>query len=191
MEIESGLLITTISEFDFGSGPLPITAGLLATLLPSFAVLDPGEVLQVEIRPELAPFVTGEPGPMGELATLRLAHLDVRIVPQADPSVTLLAVAVDGELGLEASFSGGDLTFSVSPPAVQDISFTLMENPLLANELTVNLLLPQLLANTLPVLGDSLGSFPLPEFLGLDLALVDVDRSGEFISLFLDFVPSP
>jgi hypothetical protein len=145
----------------------------------------------VEIRPQLAPFVTGEPGPMGELATLRLAHLDVRIVPQVDPTVTLLAVAVDGELGIEAGFPAGELTFSVTPPAVQDISFTLIENPLLANELTVNVLLPQLLANTRPVLGDSLGSFPLPDFLGLDLALVDVDRNGEYISLFMDFVPNP
>jgi hypothetical protein len=39
----------------------------------------------------------------------------------------------------------------------------------------------------LPQLGDSLGTFPLPVFLGLELEAVDVDRSGEFMSLFLNF----
>ena len=48
-----------------------------------------------------------------------------------------------------------------------------------------------LLAIALPVVGDSLGTFPLPEFLGLQLSLVDLDRNGEFISLFLDLSPTP
>jgi hypothetical protein len=190
-EIESGLLFTTISEFDFGSGPVPITGALLAFLLPAFGVLDPAEVLQVDVVPTLAPFVTGDPGPMGELATLRLAHLGLKIVPVVDPTVTLLEVAVDGELGLDASFTAGDLAFTVTPPTAQDLSFTLLENPLLADEATIDGLLPQLLTLVIPTLGDSLGSFPLPAFLGLELSLVDVDQNGEFISLFLDLSPTP
>lgn len=190
-EVESGLLITTISEFDFGGGPVPITAGLLAALLPAFGVLDPAEVLQIDIYPNLAPFVTGDPGPGGELATLRLAHLNVKIVPTSDPSVALLDLAVDAEVGLVGSFGAGELTFSITPPAAMDIGFTLLDNPLLANEATIDLLLPQLLALTIPVLGDSLGSFPLPDLLGLSLSLVDIDRNGEFISLFLDLSPTP
>ncbi len=79
----------------------------------------------------------------------------------------------------------------MTPPLAQDISFTLLDNPLRADEATVNLLLPQLLALAIPTLGDSLGSFPLPEFLGLEPSLVDVDRNGEVISLFLDLDPLP
>jgi hypothetical protein len=190
-EVESGLLITTITEFDFGQGPAPITAGLLATLLPAFAVLDPAEPLQMDIRPTMAPFVTGQAGPAGELATLRLAHLEVSVVPVVDPTVVLARAAVDGVLGLDATFSGGDLTFVITPPAAQDLSFTLLENPLLANEATLNLLLPQLLTLAVPLIGDSLGTFPLPAFLGLQLSLIDIDRNGEFISLFLDLSPAP
>jgi hypothetical protein len=190
-EVESGLLITTISEFDFGQGPVPITAGLLATLLPAFGVLAPSELLQMDIRPTVAPFVTGAAGPSGELATLRLAHLEISVVPAVDPAVVLARAAVDGALGLDAQFTGGDLTFTITPPAAQDLSFTLLENPLLANEASLNLLLPQLLALAIPSIGDSLGSFPLPDFLGLQLALVDIDRNGEFISLFLDMSPAP
>ena len=63
---------------------------------------------------------------------------------------------------------------------------TLLENPLFVNETLLDLLRPQLLAVAIPALGDSLGSFPLPDFVGLQLGLVDVDRNGEFMSLFLD-----
>jgi hypothetical protein len=190
-EVESGLLMTTITEFDFGQGPVPITAGLLATLLPAFAILDPADLLQMDIRPTMAPFVTGDAGPLGELATLRLAHLEVSVVPTGDPTVVLARAAVDGVLGLDATFSAGDLSFVITPPVAQDLSFTLVENPLLANEATLNLLLPQLLALAVPAIGDSLGTFPLPDFLGLQLSLVDIDRNGEFISLFLDLSPAP
>ena len=48
-------------------------------------------------------------------------------------------------------------------------------------------LLPLMIDLLLPQLGDSLGTFPLPVFLGLELEAVDVDRSGEFMSLFLNF----
>ena len=43
----------------------------------------------------------------------------------------------------------------------------------------------------LPSLGDTLGSFPLPQFLGLNLQGVSVENNGEFLSLFVDLVPSP
>jgi hypothetical protein len=35
-ETESGLLISSITELDFGGGPLPLTAGVLAVFLPAF-----------------------------------------------------------------------------------------------------------------------------------------------------------
>jgi hypothetical protein len=190
-EIESGLLISTISELDLGGGPTPVTAGLLASILPAFGVLDPAILLQLDIYPAVAPFVTGEVGPAGELATLHLAHLEVSIVPVADPSVILARVAVDAIVGMDAVFSSGELTFAITPPTPQDLTFTLLENPLFANEAILNLLIPQLLSLTLADVGDSLGTFPLPDFLGLQLSLVDIDRNGEFISLYLDLNAAP
>ncbi len=190
-EVESGLLIASVTELDLGGGPLTLTAGLLALLLPSFAVLDPGELLQIDVRPTTAPFITGDPGPAGELATLRMGHLSITVVPVADPSVVLAQLAVDGVLGLDADFVGGELVFQVSPPGTADIDYTIVENPLHVDEALVAALLPQLVSVAIPALGDSLGSFPLPDFLGLSLSLVDVDRNGEFISLFLDLSPTP
>ena len=190
-EVESGLLITTITEFDFGQGPVTLTAGALAQLLPQFAVLDPAELLQFDIYPTMAPILSGEPGPAGELATVRVPHLLLTLSPVADPSVVLLGGNVDVTLGLDTTFAAGELTFVLSAPAAGDINVTLLENPLFVPEPTLDLLLPALVGLAVPVLADSLGTFPLPAFLGLDLSLVDVDRNGEYTSLFFDLSPAP
>jgi hypothetical protein len=190
-EIESGLLITSIADFDFGGGLTPITAGLLSTLLPQFAALDPAELLSIDLYPTIAPVLTGEAGPAGELATLMMPHLDVSIVPIVDPSTALLRVTADAEIGLDAGFSGGELVFTLSPVAPMDIDVTILENPLFVDEVTLDLLLPALISLAVPTLSDSLGSFPLPDFLGLQLGLVDVDRNGQFMSLYFDLSPAP
>jgi hypothetical protein len=190
-EVESGLLISTLTEFDFGSGPQTITAGLLAALLPQFGLLDPAELLQFDIRPTMAPILTGEIGPSGELATVRVPHLLLDISPISDPTVALLGGVVDVTLGLDATFGGGELSFVLTAPAAEDINVTLLENPLFVPAATLDVLLPALVGLTVPVLADSLGSFPLPDFLGLELTLVEVDRNGEFTSLFFDLSPAP
>lgn len=190
-EIESGLLITSITEFDFGTGLQPITAGLLGAILPPFALLDPATTLQIDLAPTAAPILSGVAGPAGELATLEMPHLMVSIVPSSEPETLLLQGAVDVELGLDATFVGGDLTFILSAPQPEDITVTLVENPLKVDEATLDALLPGLLALAVPTLSDSLGSFPLPDFLGLQLGLVDVDRNGEYMSLFFDLSPAP
>lgn len=190
-EVESGLLLSTISELDLGSGPTTLTAGLLATLLPQFAALDPGELLQFEIRPKMAPIFTGEPGPAGEVATIRVPHLELMLVPVADPDVVLLAGVIDVTLGLDVGFSAGEIEFLLADPTPGSIAVTLVENPLFVPTTTLDALLPGLVALAVPVLADSLGSFPLPDFLGLQLSLVEADRSGEYTSLFFDMAPTP
>lgn len=190
-EIESGLLITSISEFDFGTGLQPLTAGLLAAILPPFGLLDPLEPLRIDLVPTAAPILSGQIGPAGELATLEMPHLVVSIVPVVEPETLLLQGVVDAELGLDADFIGGELAFLLSAPQAEDISITLLENPFRVSEATLDALLPGLLALAVPTLSDSLGTFPLPDFLGLQLGLVDVDRNGEFMSLFFDLTPAP
>jgi hypothetical protein len=103
----------------------------------------------------------------------------------------LLQAAVDTEVGLDMTVAAGDLTFTLGTPTAQDISFTILKNPLLANEAALDTLLPALMSLAFPSIADSLGTFPLPSFLGFQLQLVDVDRNGEFMSLFLDLAPAP
>ena len=190
-EIQGGLLLSTITEFDFGAGPLAITAGLLGTLLPQFAYLDPSEALQFMVRPALAPIFTGEPGASGELATLLISHLEFSVVPVSEPSVVLLGGVVDVTLGVDVGFDGDGLSFDVETPDPSNIDVILIENPLYVDPSTLDLFLPSLVGLAVPTLTDSLGSFPLPEFLGLQLGLIDADRVGGYLSLFFDMSAAP
>ena len=103
----------------------------------------------------------------------------------------LLQAAVDTQVGLDATVTAGELSFTIGAPTAQDVEFTTLQNPLLVDEITLDALLPSLVALVVPSLADSLGTFPLPAFLGLELQLVDVERNGEFMSLFLDLAPAP
>ena len=192
-ELEAGLLISTIMEFSFvgGAPPQPITAALLGGLLAPFAFLDPSEPLQFQVQPTIAPIYTGELGPSGELATLILTHLKFSVVPQIDPSLELLSGVVDVVLGVDIGFGVDGLSFQVSLPSATDIDVTLIANPLYVDNSTLNVLLPTVVGLSVPTLADSLGSFPIPEFIGTQLSLVDADRSGEYTSLFFDLSAAP
>jgi hypothetical protein len=190
-EVESGLLASTITEFDFGFGPQPISGALLALLLPPFAALDPAELLQFEIRPTLAPIFSGEPGPAGELATVHLPHLELLLVPVVDPDTVLLAGSIDVIVGVEASYGIDGLVFEVTPPTPANLTVTLLENPLFVAPATLDTLLPALVGLAVPIIAESLGSFPLPDFLGLQLSSVDIARNGDYTALYFDLSPVP
>ncbi len=184
-EIESGLLQQTLTEFDFGQGPAPITAALLGALVPEFQFLPPSSLLRFEITPTMAPIITGEPGPAGELAQLHVQQLVLAVKP-IDVDAAFIEVAVDASLGLELTVDPQGLAVDINPPAPGDIDWAILTNRMGTDELTLDALVPLLVQLAVPELAGSLGSFPLPDFLGLQLGLVDVDRNGEFLSLYLD-----
>ncbi|MDE0887340.1 MAG: hypothetical protein OSB70_17595 [Myxococcota bacterium] len=190
-EVESGLLVSTITEFDLGFGPQPITGQLLALLLPPFAALHPAQLLQFDIRPTMAPIFSGEPGPAGELATVHLPQLELVLAPVSDPSTVLLAGSIDVTVGVEASYGLEGLVFTVTPPSAENLTVTLLENPLYVDPATLDTLLPALVGLAVPVIADSLGSFSLPQFLGLELSAVDIARQGGYTVLFFDLSPVP
>jgi hypothetical protein len=193
-ETECGLLQLQLAEFDFGFGLTPITTSTLGLILPELNVFPPNSPLVLAIRPTLAPVVTGNVGPAGELAEIRVGHLIVE-VRDATPGVSqpLLKVAVDFRAGLDLVFDDGtgELVPAISSVAPAEIRVGVLDNLIGTNEATLVAVLPQLLAVVLPDIAGSLGSFPLPAFLGLDMFGVDVSRNGEFMSLFVDLVPVP
>jgi hypothetical protein len=80
-QIECGLLVATITEIDlFNTGvPQPLTAGLLSTFVPQLANFKPSEPARIELAPTIAPLITGAPGPLGELALLKVAQLNMKV----------------------------------------------------------------------------------------------------------------
>ncbi len=193
--IETGLLIMSVDEIDFdslgipllaGRGVGPITAELLAFVFRGgFAGLPRDERVRIDVYPTMAPFVTGEPGPNGELATLTIPHLLLSFVTESDNKVVLQLV-LDGTLGFDASFENGALNILMAEPGQDDLKFTVIDNPLGANEAQILGFLPSVAKFLVPTLASALGSFPLPDFLGLQLDLVDLTRNGEYMSLFFN-----
>lgn len=192
-QIECGLLQVDLTEIDlFGTGtPEPVTVGTLTPLIPELAAGgDPSMPLVIEIRPTLAPVLTGNPGPQGELAELRVGGLRVAVV---EPGLgqTFVAGQVDFGAGLQFSFDDltGELVPTITSVSAGDIDVGITENLIGTNPGTLTFLLEALLPSVLPSIGDTLGSFPLPDFLGLQLQSVAVEQNGEFVSLFADLVP--
>ncbi|MCC6763215.1 MAG: DUF4215 domain-containing protein [Deltaproteobacteria bacterium] len=191
-QTECGLLVTSISSLDLGTGVVPLTAQVLSIIMPEFAAYPPATPFRIDVKPTLAPIVLAQAGPSGELATLKFAHLLVSIVQNDGSNLEVLRGAVDAKLGMNFAFAGGGLQFNLSTPATSDITVAVLLNPLGVNEAALEQdVLPPLIATLVPSLAGGLGSFPLPEFFGLSLSGLEVTRSGEFLSLYVNLVPTP
>ncbi|MGE4608604.1 MAG: hypothetical protein AAEJ52_17865, partial [Myxococcota bacterium] len=138
-------------------------------------------------QPTLAPLVTGNPGPAGELGELRVGHLLVEL-RDATPGVEqpLLVAAVDFSAGLELLVdpATGQMSPTVSALSPSDVTVSILDNLVQTDEAALQFILPLLLSNALPTLGASLGSFPIPTFLEMELNPVEISKNGQFMSIF-------
>jgi hypothetical protein len=191
-QIEGGLLQSTITEIDLGTGPLPLTAGLLAALFTPFNVIPPATPISIRVSPTIAPVLTGDPGPAGELGELRASHIRVEFVQDAgQPGEQVrLVLAVDAKIGLNLAFQPGGIGFALSTPTANDVTVSLLKNPLGVSEASLQGFLPSVLAGFLPDLASALQSFPLPSFLGLSLSGIEVSRNGQYYAIFADLTPA-
>src|SRR5690606_33009225 len=155
----------------------------------------PATPLRIELRPTLAPLLTGNNGPGGELGEIRVGQIEVTVIggefPLAD--TVFLKGAVDFRAGLNMTFDDetGSLVVGIGSVTPADITVGVLDNPVNTNEATLGIVLPGLLAFVLPDLGQGLGAFPIPSFLGLQLSGVEVSRNGQFYSLFTNLDPAP
>ncbi|MFT4520419.1 MAG: hypothetical protein ACI9JM_002822 [Halioglobus sp.] len=188
--IECGLLIATVTEIDLASTGTPqaLTSGLLAPFIPFLANLPPDFPARLEIRPTIAPLITGAPGPGGELALLKIAQLNMSAIV-TDPEGTDIEAAdlmLDADVGIDLSFdpATGTLVFVLAEPDPSFITAKAIENPFGSDLSAVEALLPHVVGTFLPALAGGLGSFPLPSFLGLSLDVVQVARNGEMLTIY-------
>jgi hypothetical protein len=186
-QIENGLLRSELTEF-LG---LPLTAGLMAALIPEFAALPPSDPIVIALAPTLAPVFTGNPGPAGEFAEMKIAGLEVQIV---SPSVgqTLIALEVDLDAGLDLAFTPSGLEFTLATPGAGGIDLTVTVNAVNTNEPTLVSTFQQVFPLFAGELEDAIDAFPIPSLLGLDLEPVEVAHlPGGFIGLFANLVQTP
>ncbi len=189
-QTECGLLVTSISSLDLGTGPVQLTAGVLSLIMPEFAAYNPATPFRIDVKPTLAPIIVATAGPGGEIATLKLSHLLVSIVKNDGSNLEVLRGAVDAKMGMNFAFVSGGLNFNLATPTNSNIQVAVLKNVLGVNEAALEQdVLPPLIASLIPSLAGGLGSFPLPEFLGLHLAGLEVARSGEFLTLYVNLAP--
>jgi cysteine-rich repeat protein len=189
-QVECGLLVGSITELDLGGGPLPLNAGLLTLLIPQMAAFPPSTPFRIDVRPTLAPVVTGDPGPGGALTELRIAQVIADVVANDGSETVALTAAFDANLGMNMSFAPGGLGVSLVPGGTTTVA--ILYNPLGVDETNLETnVLPPLVDALLPQLAGSLSSFPLPSFFGLQLDGVQVSKNGDFLSLFANLTPAP
>ena len=195
-QTECGLMRTSMTTIDLdGTGPaaaVPITSTLLSLIVPEFAQLPANTPLRIDIAPTLAPVVTGNAGPAGELTELKIAQVSLDVV-QPGPEIIWLRGALDARLGMNLAFlpDGSGLAITLSEPQVNDVTIAVIDNPLGASEAQVETVLPALVRPLIPQLAGALSGFPLPQFFGLSLQGVEVSRTGQFMALYANLAAAP
>ena len=191
-QVECGLLVTSLTHIDIGFGPLPITAGILSVIIPEFRGLPPALSMRIDLRPSLAPLISGSPGPGGEIAEILVPHLLAEIRESASNHLWL-GLAIDFSAGLEIDFDDetSALVFSVQSVSASNIQVAVGQNLLAIPVASLQSALPPVLEPVLPTLGAGLGAFPLPSFLGLQLESVEFSRTGQFLTLYANLAPAP
>jgi len=155
-QTECGLMRTSINEIDpDGAGPAPslaINSTILSVLIPEFGQLPPLTPLRVDVAPTLAPVVTGQAGPNGELTQLKIAQIEMKIV-QPGPNTVWLSGAIDMPLGMNLAFKpdGTGLAITIGVPNSSDLTIAITQNPLGANATDIEQnVLPSLIAPVAP-----------------------------------------
>lgn len=192
--VECGLLALDISQVEFAGNAVPLTTTLLGFLqMPEFAaVLGPGVPMTIRVEPAMAPFLTGNPGPGGEMVELGLPFLLMKIVNPADEKLWL-TVAIDTRFGLDLAYDRvtAALTPVVNPPPVGATVARVVQNEIGTNETGVEITLPLLFPAFFSAFGDAFGTFPLPTFFGLQLDVVEIEAAGGLFNLYANLNQDP
>jgi hypothetical protein len=182
------LLRSTITEF-LG---FPLTTGVLSAFLSDLSAFPPATPVVIRIQPTTAPILTGEPGPSGEFAEMKIGGLEVVMAFPTWPDPFLI-LEVDLDAGLDLTFTNAGLEFALATPASQDIGITVTTSVLSTPHAQLVAIFQSLFPFFAPELESAIEAFPVPSFLGLELDPVEVAQlDGGFIGLFanLDLAPA-
>jgi hypothetical protein len=184
-ETERGLLNVDVTSLN----GVPLTLKGLYDLVGLGGLVTQDHPLAISLRPEVAPIVTTSPGPGGALGEMRFAGYKVTI-RNTDDNATFLELVLDFRTGVGMTLADGGLAFTFDPPAAGDLSATITKNPNHLPESIVQQVFTQLTPQVFASVQDVLPSFPLPQFAGLNLSLVEISRVGSGFVLFADLVPA-
>src|SRR6266508_2737124 len=103
---------------------------------------------------------------------------------------TLLRTALDFRTGMSLEFVGGQLKFDLDAPSDANFTATILQNEFGLPDDVVEGALRALTPQVFGFVKDALPGFPLPSFVGLQLQLVEIGRSGTGLALFANLAPA-
>jgi hypothetical protein len=185
-ETERGLLNVDVTRLDGRQ----LTLKGLFDLVGAGGLITADQPIVISLRPEVAPIVTTGPGPAGATGELRFSGYRVTVKTVGPQPVLLLGLVLDFRTGIGLELVDGGLGFTFAQPAEEDMTATVTANPLGLPEALIGSVFQQLSPQVFATVQDVLPSFPLPQFAGLDLSLVGINRVGSSFVLFADLVPA-
>jgi len=185
---ECGLLNSDISELSPGQ---PLTSEKLVNFgMPIFGKLGSPKPMVIRVRPTAGPFLTGNTGPNGEPNELFLGNLMLDFVqmPAYDPisgdlvhgELTWLSIAIDAPMGFDLAYDpiAKELKPTITAPAAADVRARVARNMIGAKEANAEFFFPTLFPKFAAGVTDTFAAFPLPEFLGLSLNVLEVNKTA-------------
>jgi hypothetical protein len=185
-ETERGLLNVDVTQLN----GQPLTLKSLFDLVGAGGLITQDRPVVISLRPEVAPIVTTAPGPDGATGELRFSGYSTTIKTADETNALLLELVLDFRTGIGLELVDGGLGFTFAQPAAGDMSATISKNPLGLPEPLITSVFQQLSPQVFGSVQDVLPSFPLPQFAGLNLSLVEINRVGSGFVLFADLVPA-
>jgi hypothetical protein len=185
-ETERGLLNVDVTSLN----GQPLTLRALFDLVGAGGLITQDRPVAITLRPEVAPIVTTAPGPGGAIGELRFHGYRATIKTTDETNTTLLELVLDFRTGVGLELTDTGLGFTFAQPAAGDLSAIITKNTFNLPEPLVLGVFEQLSPQVFGSVQDTLPSFPLPQFAGLDLSLVEIGRVGTGFVLFADLVPA-
>lgn len=185
-ETERGLLNVDVTSLNGA----PLTLRSLFDLVGAGGLITQDRPVAIQLRPEVAPIVTTAPGPNGATGELRFHGYRALVKTTDETNAPLLELVLDFRTGVGLQLTDTGLGFSFAQPAEGDLSATVTVNTLNLPPALITSVFQQLSPQVFASVQDTLPSFPLPQFAGLDLSLVEIGRVGSGFVLFADLVPA-
>jgi hypothetical protein len=185
-ETERGLLNVDVTSLD----GQPLTLKTLLDTIGAGGLVTDDRPLVISLRPEIAPFVTTAEPPAGALAEMLFHGYRVTVKTADATNAVLMQLVIDFSTGVDLAVDDEGLAFSFDTPAAENFSSDITSNPLGLPADVIDQVFQTLSPRVFAAVAEVLPRFPLPRFVGLDLAPVQIARASSGFVLFADLVPA-
>ena len=181
-----------ITQFDLGTGNLPVTAGLLSLFFPALRAEPPATPYKLAVRPTLPPMIVN--GSSVACSGVEVAMDQVRLdIVRMDGGheTVVLAVALDLRACVAFGYDRARSSLTIRLPLSSEIlhNTAIVENRICASEAVVSRILATALNTFITEFGGITWYFPIPRLAGLEITPTRIVPQQGYVSVFVDVAP--